>query len=47
MIPGRVLMVLFQDGYSVRFLAHLFGETEIGIQELLRKEMGRRRRGGR
>lgn len=47
MIPGRVLFLLFQDGYSVRFLARLFGETELAIQALLRKEMDRRRRGGR
>lgn len=42
MIPSRVVMVLFQAGYSIRFLARLFGETELGMQELLRREMKRR-----
>lgn len=43
MIPPRVVYLLFQDGYSVRFLAHLFGESEIAIQNLLRVEFNRRR----
>lgn len=43
LIPPRVVYVFFQDGYSARFLAHLFGESEIAIQHLLRVELKRRR----
>jgi hypothetical protein len=43
MIPSRVIYVLFQDGYSVRFLAKLFGERETMIQHLLREELKRRK----